>query len=103
MSESNYKVSIIIVYTDDNLLRECLLYCKQQTFKDEIELITLDNRESRFPSAAQALNYGAENSHGDVLIFLHQDLFLWENDFVHRCYQFLCDTDYVIAGVGGGK
>lgn len=42
------------------------------------ELIGLDNQDGHFPSAAVALNYGANKASGDVLVFLHQDI-LFDN------------------------
>ena len=38
------------------------------------ELIALDNREGRYRSAAEALNYGGEQAKGDYIMFVHQDM-----------------------------
>jgi hypothetical protein len=38
------------------------------------ELVLLDNSEQRFSSAAKALNFGAQQANGDLLVFVHQDV-----------------------------
>lgn len=52
------------------------------------ELIGVDNRNNKFFSAAHALNYGAEQSKGEWLIFLHQDIeFLDKYSLKNFCYE----------------
>ena len=40
----------------------------------EYELVGIDNTNSKFKSAAAALNFGGDIATGDMLVFLHQDI-----------------------------
>ena len=63
-------ISVICVYNNKKILDNCLLKSiKNQTTK--VELILLDNREGRFKSAAEALNFGGEQANGKYLMFVH--------------------------------
>lgn len=94
------RLSIIIVWNKEALLSEAKEYLEKQTFKD-FELIALDNHERRFASAAAALNYGAENAEGDVLVFMHQDIFLWDEAALAKIYDFVCTHRDCIVGAAG--
>ena len=48
------------------------------------EVIGVDNSKGRFPSAAAALNWGAEQANGDILVFLHQDIVFLREDSLAR-------------------
>ena len=66
-------ISIICVYNrKDQFENQLLKTVKEQ--RAEIEIISIDNSSNTFSSAAAALNYGAENAKGDVLVFVHQDI-----------------------------
>ena len=54
-------ISIICVYNDENIFRSWLLQSlEKQTV--EYELIALNNAEGEFKSAAQAYNYGVQQT-----------------------------------------
>jgi len=66
-------VSLICVYNKKSVYNDILIESlKKQTIK--CELIGIDNSNGRFSSAAAALNYGVTLSHGNLLIFVHQDI-----------------------------
>ena len=68
------------------------------------ELIGVDNRSQRFSSAAAALNWGAEQAQGDILLFLHQDiLFLQENSLKELLSGVYQAPGHVIVGLFGAK
>ena len=94
-------VSIIIVYTDLNKLKEAEDWINKQSIQDSIEYIALDNRENRFSSAAKALNYGAEISKGDILVFMHQDVYLWDVSAIETYRAYLQKNEDAIVGVAG--
>ena len=57
-------ISIVCVYNNERTLKNVLLKSlENQTV--EFELITLDNRDNRFKSAAEALNDGGAKAKGD--------------------------------------
>ena len=69
------KVSVICVYNNKSVFENQLLKSlKKQNM--QYELIAIDNSNNKFSSAASALNYGAQEASGDVLIFSHQDIYL---------------------------
>lgn len=93
-------VSIIIVWNDLNKLNEAKSYIEAQTFK-KVELIALDNRGQVFSSAAQALNYGAQKAIGSILIFMHQDVYLWDLEAIQKIYDSLSHNPKLIVGAAG--
>ena len=68
-------ISIVSVYNDSKVLRSRLLGgLEYQTAKHEV--ITVDNSDGRFDSAARALDFGAKQANGEWLLFAHQDVLL---------------------------
>lgn len=67
-------ISVICVYNNKAQFEAQLKKSLNQQNTD-YELIALDNCDNKFKSAAQALNYGAGKSKGDILIFSHQDIY----------------------------
>lgn len=96
-------VSVIIVYTDLQKLEEAKLWLQKQTAWESVELITLDNRENAFSSAAKALNYGAEISRGEILVFMHQDIYLWDLNAVDTYRTYLESDPNAIIGPAGKR
>lgn len=86
------KISLICVYNNEKQLREQLLASLKNQIGD-IEKILLDSRKFGFTSAAQALNYGAEIATGDVLIFLHQDIFIKDKNGIEKFAKAIESTD----------
>lgn len=94
-------ISLITVYNKADLLNETNNWIEKQSVYKDIETIQLDNRENRFPSCAQALNYGAEQSRGKYLFFIHQDVYLWDEQSVEKYVAFLSENPDAIIGVAG--
>ena len=80
-------VSVVIVYTNIEKLEEARKYLESQSMFKFMELIFLDNRQNRFSSAASALNYGASIAKGKVIIFMHQDVYLWDENIIEKYYE----------------
>ncbi|MCR4923787.1 MAG: glycosyltransferase family protein [Lachnospiraceae bacterium] len=77
------KISFICCYTKENLLYE--LKKSTACLSDyEIEWIAIDNRNDRFTSAASALNYGFRESSFNIVVFLHQDIVLYDQLTIDR-------------------
>lgn len=94
-------ISIITVYNKEDLLTEANIWIKKQTVYADVETVQLDNRNNRFSSCAQALNYGAEHSCGKYLFFMHQDLYLWDLQALEKYVAFLAENPDTIIGVAG--
>lgn len=95
------KISVIIVYTDAEKLSEAELWIEKQSVISDTQIIALDNRENRFSSAAMALNYGAGCAQGNILIFMHQDVYLWDLDAIEKIYSYLFEHPTAIVGIAG--
>ena len=96
-------VSIIIIATNAEQLKCAQELISQQSVFDEIELIILENYNNRaFSSAATALNYGARKAKAEYLIFMHQDVYLYDTRAVEKCVEYLSEKgDDTILGVAG--
>lgn len=81
-------ISIVCVYNDEHTLRERLLDSLSAQFAAH-EIVNVDNRASRFPSAAAALNWGAAQASGDWLLFAHQDVALLTSEWLARAERLL--------------
>jgi len=94
-------LSIVTVYNDERILDRYLLNSlRNQTAK--FELITLDNTNNKFRSAAEALNYGGRRSNGKYIMFVHQDVKLSGEDWLNRVEKTLeCIHDLGVAGCSG--
>jgi len=94
-------ISIICVYNNKRTLQNYLLKSLSEQ-KTAFELITIDNTENRFTSAAAALNYGAKQATGDYFLFVHQDVDLCLDSWLSRTEE-ISDSlpNLGVAGVAG--
>ena len=98
------KVSIIIIKTNEEQFRKALQYINKQSVIDDIEVITIENKNNiNYSNAATALNDGANQAHGSVLVFMHQDLYLTKTDLIERYYNYLMANVNHIIGVAGAR
>lgn len=94
-------ISIICVYNDEWILRNWLLKSLSEQ-KNDFELITIDNTQNRFRSAAEALNWGGKQAVGDYLMFVHQDVDLCSDSWLKSSEVLLnLLPNLGIAGVAG--
>src|SRR6266478_3677702 len=78
MSTPAASVSIVCVYNDLTVRQGCLDR-SIEGMSDEasgVEYLPIDNVNSTYPSAGAALNHGASMARNDVVVFVHQDVFL---------------------------
>ena len=94
-------ISIIVACNNKTILENVLISSlDMQTFTD-YELIIVDSIRLGFNSAASALNYGASIAHGDLLLFIHQDVSFLSNDGLQQIIDYSRKYDFGIAGVAG--
>lgn len=103
MNTTYPKISFIIVYTNDEQIKECEKWIDAQNYDGEIEKVILDNRENKsYSSSAAALNDGAIKSTGDILFFMHQDVYLYDVNAVKKSVDFLLKKEgSLIIGAAG--
>lgn len=96
-------ISIVCVYNNEKMLNDVLLKGLEHQ-SVEFELITLDNRENRFKSAAQALNYGGKKAKGEYIMFTHQDMWFSDTLWLENSEKMLHSIpDLGVAGVAGAS
>lgn len=96
-------ISIVIVYNNAEKLEEAELWIEKQSVASDIQIIALDNRENQYASAAMALNDGASRAEGDFLVFMHQDVYLWDLNAVQKIRDYLTEHPADIAGAAGRR
>jgi len=84
-------ISIICVYNDERAFGSMLKKSVQRQISHN-ELIPVDNTGGTFKSAPEALNYAARQSHGDYLMFVHQDVILTDKEW-------LGSTEIILNGI----
>lgn len=94
------KISLITVYNNASELADMTESAKNQKNVD-VEFISLDNTNGDFSSAAKALNYGAMQANGDVLVFLHQDIVFCSDYVLEYVYNFLSVHEECLCGAAG--
>jgi len=95
-------ISVICVYNNKDILRKFLLSSLNYQATYNYELILVDNTTGKFESAPKALNFGASMAKGDYLMFVHQDVYLLDRDWIKKAENILNKiNDLGIAGVAG--
>jgi len=94
-------ISVVCVYNNRKIINDYLLRSlKRQTVN--YNLITLDNTEGKFKSAAEALNYGGMRAKGKYIMFVHQDIILNSDVWLEKVEKVLDKLfNLGIAGVAG--
>jgi hypothetical protein len=78
MSAPPASVSVVCVYNDLTVRQQCLDR-SMQGLSDEaadVEYLPIDNVDSTYSSAGAALNHGTSLAKNDIVVFVHQDVFL---------------------------
>ncbi len=94
-------LSIICAYNNKGILEECLISSLDNQLNKDYELILIDTLTHKFISAAEALNFGAEQAKGDNLLFIHQDVVLDNNNFIEDLSEWINKYEFGIAGLAG--
>jgi Glycosyltransferase like family len=78
MSVPHASVSVVCVYNDVAVRKQCLDLSIQRLSGEasDVEYLPMDNVSGAFTSAGAALNHGVSLAKNDVVVFVHQDVFL---------------------------
>src|SRR5262245_28323809 len=93
--------AVVSAVNNDAVLRSCLLSSPEINTASEVIL------QTGYQSAASAYNAGIERAKSDVLVLVHQDVFLpngWVDQLRNAVEHLEAkDPRWAVAGVWGGK
>lgn len=95
-------ISVVCVFNDPEVRRECL----DRSLADyhgevEVDYIPVDNTRHDFSSAGAALNHGAALARYDVVVFVHQDVYLHSIDRIAAVGAELYGDRWGLLGANG--
>jgi Glycosyltransferase like family len=105
MSKSYASISIICVYNNLAVREQCLDQSIEalSSEADDVEYIPVDNVSNSYASAGAALNYGVSLAKNDVMVFVHQDVYLHSLEALKKAAgQMLSEKFGVLGAIGRG-
>jgi Glycosyltransferase like family len=95
-------ISIVCVYNDPEVRQQCLDSSINAYSGDiDIDYIPVDNTKHAFTSAGAALNHGARAARHEVVVFVHQDVYLHSIDRLAAVAQHIVDGEWSLLGANG--
>lgn len=96
------ELSIVCVFNSPEVRAGCL----DQSIADytgsvNIDYVAIDNTAHQFASAGAALNYGAQLARHDLVVFVHQDVYLHSIDRLATAGRYLLGDAWGILGANG--
>lgn len=95
-------LSIVCVFNDEFVRANCLdksILGREDSTR--LEYIPVDNVSGRFSTAGAALNHGAALARGDVVVFVHQDVFLHSLPSLRKGAEVLQSGQWGMLGASG--
>lgn len=95
------KISFIICFNDKNLCDECILYINNLNNPDnfEIEIILIDDALSM----TEGYNRAMKSTDAKYKVYLHQDTFIVNKDFIINIIDIFKDNTIGMIGVAGTR
>jgi hypothetical protein len=103
MSVPHPSVSVVCVYNDLAVRQQCLDRSIRALDAEasDVEYLPIDNVNATFPSAGAALNHGVSLAKNDVVVFVHQDVFLHSLTALKQAgSQLLADGFGLLGAIG---
>ena len=95
-------MTIACVYNDAAVRRHCLdRSIEAYDGPVEVEYLPVDNTEHAHASAGAALNHAVRQARHDVVVLVHQDVYLHDLDRLAACAAALEDERWGILGANG--
>lgn len=95
-------LSIACVYNDPVVRRHCLdRSLEAYDGPVEVELLPVDNTEHTYTSAGAALNHAVRQARHDIVVMVHQDVYLHDVDRLAACARALADERWGVLGANG--
>lgn len=101
-SDPGSGISIVCVFNNPEVRRDCLdRSIDAYAGKVTVEFVPVDNTEHVFTSAGAALNHGARQATQDVVVFVHQDVYLHSIDRIAQAATELLEDAWGMLGANG--
>lgn len=95
-------VSIVCVFNNAEVRTECLdRSIDRYQGPVDVDFIPVDNRARQFSTAGAALNHGAAVARHDLVVFVHQDVYLHSIDRIVEAGAGLLDRSWSMLGASG--
>ena len=99
-------ISVVCVYNDPTVRHECLdrsldRYINAKKPDPRVEYIPVDNTDGTHKSAGAALNCGVSVAKNDVMVFVHQDVFLHSVEAVIQAAREMERGHFGVLGANG--
>jgi Glycosyltransferase like family len=95
-------ISIVCVFNDADVRRDCLdRSIDEYSGAVAVDYVPVDNTTHDFKSAGAALNHGARLAKQDVVVFVHQDVYLHSIDRIAEAAGFLEGETWGLLGANG--
>ena len=94
-------ISLIICSKYDHL-SDSLIKNIDQTIGTGYEIVHIDNSQHQY-SIYSAYNEGVKHSNGDILCFMHEDLYFHTQDWGKKVCEYMQDDSIGILGIAGTK
>lgn len=94
-------VSIICVYNNFEILNKFLIPSLRRQKNKDYELILYNNSTNNLTAASLALNCCANKAKGEILIFVHQDVYFIDDESISKIVDFCSKYEFGLAGVAG--
>ena len=98
----NPSLSVVCVFNDPDVRAQCLdRSIESSTAAVDVEYIPVDNVGHDFSSAGAALNHAARQATNDVVVFVHQDVYLHDLARLAQAARHLEGDCWSILGAAG--
>jgi hypothetical protein len=97
-------LTIACVYNDVEVRRHCLdrsITSGTESSEVEVQYLPIDNTSRQFASAGAALNHAVRLAEHDVVVLVHQDVYLHDLDRLARAAAALHDPSWGVLGACG--
>jgi Glycosyltransferase like family len=103
MNPPHASVSVVCVYNDPAVRQQCLDRSIQALNAEasNVEYLPVDNVHGAYRSAGAALNHGVSLASNEVIVFVHQDVFLHSLDALKVAAGEMLNSDFGLLGAIG--
>lgn len=94
-------LSVVCVFNNPDVLEDCLARSIRATGDETVEFIPVDNRGQVYTTAGAALNHGVSRARNEVVVLVHQDVYLHSLPRLAAAAAHLRDERWGLLGASG--